>query len=159
MIVMTCANRGGGSKRHGDDIKERWISHWILYPHFGRRCRCRCHRRRMERGVALCTVMVGLKVGNVTSVTFSLSLSRPCLSSFSSSSFHSPMPRITQITGLFSCHLPDTGLITVYVVSRNTQPLSYTLTAHGKCPRNVGCLHIFTPSPLTIVFCITGIAP
>ena len=23
MIVMTCANRGGGSKRHGDDSKER----------------------------------------------------------------------------------------------------------------------------------------
>lgn len=23
MIVMTCANRGRGSKRHGDDIEER----------------------------------------------------------------------------------------------------------------------------------------
>lgn len=68
MIVMTCANKGRGSKRHGDDIKERYISHWILYPHFVRRCRCR-RRRRMERGVALWTMMVRLKVGNVTFVT------------------------------------------------------------------------------------------
>jgi hypothetical protein len=61
------------------------------------------------------------------------------------------MPRITQTTGLFSCRLPDIGSITEYVISRNTQPLSYTVTAHGKCSRDVSGLHIFTPSPLTIL--------